>query len=362
MARHSNVSDEGTVFVIVPNTRKVAVPSAHFVIGTVGEHLSEQITFECPKTIDGHDITACDRKYVTWQNVNGIVGHDELVGMTVEGDVAKFKWNIRNGLTTAKGVVSFSVHFEDTADDQTVYKFSTTTCKSCEILDAVNALLGAYEAVYVADETLIFGDYHAVTDSTLKLDGNKLMPEGTVEITANGTHDVGKFAQARVQVEDAMPSITVSKEGLVSASTPIGTTTHQLSASDDPDFKPENIKYGVKILGVSGNCPTVEYVLGKMANSADCVMKVYYFGINRMFSNSTVAWGDPSFNEEQIYSNGSYTDPFVVAKNSLIGISLTGGAKLTVTGNAKRVYEGVQANGGLWIVKPTGNDFQIVAE
>lgn len=261
MARHSGIKDGGAVFEIVPSTRKIIVPTSHFVIGTVGEHLSEQITFICPATIDGHDITACDRRYVTWRSVDGIIGHDELMDATVDGNVVSFKWNIRNGLTTAKGVVSFSVHFEDTVAGETVYKFSTTTCKSCEILETINSTIGKYEAVYVADDMLVFSDYTLVDDETATIDTNGLIPEGTLAITDNGTYDVGEYAGVYVDVNDVSPdainlSVKHTGNGKIVAVVDVGHTSkeefHTLSSNDDANFKAENIVEGVNIFGVMG--------------------------------------------------------------------------------------------------------------
>ena len=358
MAKHSNVKDDGAVFVIVPNTRKVIVPTSHYVIGTVGEHLSEQITFECPTTIDGHDITGCGRKYVTWQSVDGTVGHDGLEDMTVNGNVARFKWNVRNGLTTAKGVVSFSVHFEDVVKetvagkivDKTVYKFSTTTCKSCEILDTVNAMLGAYEAICVTDETLVIADYNAVTDSTLKIDSNAIIPHGSIEITANGSYDVGKYAMANVFIESAKPSVTVNEEGVVTAMTPADTTIHQLSASDDPDFIAENIKSGVKILGVSGRCPSVEYVQGTISNQLPNKVLIRHMGVG---TDGTV---NPRFVEAEI----SNEVVFGVVKDSLFMLSHRPSAMHTILVEFEGEVEMYpEADATCSIVRPKGNGFKI---
>lgn len=351
MAKHSNVKDAGAVFVIVPNTRKVVVPTSHFVIGTVGEHLSEQVTFECPATIDGHDITGCDKHYVTWQSADGTVGHDELVDMTVNEGVASFKWNVRNGLTTATGVVSFSVHFEDTASGNTVYKFSTTTCKSCEILDAINAIVGAYEAVYVADDALIFADYNAVKDGTLALDTNGLIPEGSLTITANGSYDVGKYAEVKVDITDAIPTIMVGEDGVVIASTPADYNEHTLSSLDDPDFKGANIRHGVNIFGVDGNCPVVEYVTGQIQNNAGSAIKVHMFG-----------WSALSFHPRYQEYEVSAGKPMgaTLAKGSPIVIRCKSNESLFITSGAETISSIVKAEGSMYAVQPTGDGFNIV--
>ena len=356
MAKHSNIRDEGAVFVIEPHTRKVTVPTTHFVIGTVGEHLSEQITFECPTTIDGHDITGCNKKYVTWRSVNGAVGHDELDDMTVEGDVARFKWNVRSGLTVAKGVVSFSVHFEDTEDEKTLYKFSTMACKTCEILESVNASMGAYEAVYVAGDRLVFDDYNTVTDGELKIGTNGIIPVGTLKISANGQYSVGKYAEVDVMVEDAMPKISVGASGVVNATTPAGTTRHQLSASDDPDFIAENIKCGVGVFGVEGKCPSVSYAIGKIENQATSgYITIYYMGIDPdAYVASNAVKENPYFCNRSIYK-GDKNTTYAVVQNSPVVIN-SNGAKLTVTGHADIVAN----SGSLFVIKPTANNFDII--
>lgn len=173
MTKHSSIVDSGAYFQIIPHTRKIVVPPPYAVIGTVGEHFAEQLTFRCPKLIDGHDVAKCANKYVTWQNVNGEVGHDKLKNVLENGKDVYFTWDVRNGLTVAKGIVSFSVHFEDVdANGKTHYRWSTTVCKECEILDSINASLGKYEAVYVEGDVLVFADYNIVKNSTLPLDTN----------------------------------------------------------------------------------------------------------------------------------------------------------------------------------------------
>ena len=257
MANHKGVKDSGEYFVINPVSRKVTVPHAHKSIATVGDHNSEQITFECPQMVDGHDISQCSRRYITWINVNGEVGHDELQFAQVESATAGMvylSWTIRNSLTVAKGIIQFSVHFEDIDENgETVYRWSTATCKDCDILDSINAILGVYEAIYVSGDTLVIADYTPVSDKTLSLETNGLIPEGKMEITANGSYDVGRVAEVEVAVDEAPPQIAVQSNGLITASDGSAQTQVQLSANHNSNFKAENIKKNVSIFGVTGN-------------------------------------------------------------------------------------------------------------
>ena len=209
MAIHSIIKDTGAFFTIVPETREVTVPATHKVIGVVGDHLAEQLTFEIPKLIDGHDISGCARRFVEWANVEGERGSDQLVELTERPASARpemlyFTWTIRDRLAAAKGLVQFSLHFEDVDESGVrLYHWGTTVCKNCEILDSINHTLGAYKAIWVAGDTLVIEDYTPVDDKTLALETPGIVPEGTLEITNNGTHDVGLYAQVKVVVPEA---------------------------------------------------------------------------------------------------------------------------------------------------------------
>lgn len=220
MANHSPVKDSGGFFQIIPASRQVKVPADQKAIGAVGDHLSEQLTFECPQFIDGHDVSGCARKYVTWKNVDGEMGHDELtVDKTEEGNLY-LVWTIRNALTSAKGLVQFSVHFEDVAEDgeSIVYRWSTLTNQNCEILDAINAQLATYAAVYVNGDTLCIADYTPVHNGVLALDMTPIIPEGVKVINEAGVHDVALFAEVDVQGLYEDPTIEVDEvTGVITA-------------------------------------------------------------------------------------------------------------------------------------------------
>lgn len=274
MAKHGGVKDSGEYFVINPTTRKVTVPHAHKSIGSVGDHNSEQITFMCPQIIDGHDISQCADRYVTWVNVYGEVGHDKLHLVQVEQGtegMIYLSWTIRDGLTVTNGVVQFSVHFEDKdLDGTTLYRWSTATCKDCDILDSVNAVLGAYQAVYMSGDTLVFADYNAVKDGVLSIGSNGFIPEGILTITENGTHDVGSYAEVDVQV----------------------------AVHDDLDFVAENIKKGVEILNIVGTYDPIELKSGTIIiKSAENQFKMdtYFTG--------KLAESDETFSAQRLMTN-----------------------------------------------------------
>ncbi len=274
MAKHGGVKDSGEHFVINPASRKVAVPHAHKSIATVGDHNSEQIVFSCPQIIDGHDVSQCARRYITWINVNGDMGHDELQVTQVEQGqegMLYLAWTIRKPLTAANGVVQFSVHFEDVAEDEVVlYRWSTATCKDCDILDSINAVLGVYEAIYVVDDELVIADYTPVNDETLVLDTNGIIPSGTLIIDTNGVHDVGQYAKAQVNV------------------------------ILDEDLIPANIREGVTIGGVTGELKVAKNIIYTVENNitdqsgnydVECEWVSYDGDGELMLASNTIAMG-----------------------------------------------------------------------
>lgn len=304
MIRHSGINDSGANFQIIASTRRVAVPVQNKVIGTVGDHYSEQLTFQCPRDIDGHDVKNCAEHYVTWKNPNGEIGHDHLALIDETDEYLLYTWDIRGNTTVKAGVVSFSIHFEDVSESGIInYRWSTAPCMECEILDSVNAAIGAYELIYVDVDALVFADQTPVRDGTILLETNGIIPDGRKFIDSNGVHDVAEFASVDVKVnisgqttvdtngihdvsafetaEVKVPSvIEVFENGFIKATGKRADnayntedyTTHQLSKDDDPNFIADNIREGKTIFGVKGKYAGVK---AKMVHVKLTLMDTY---------------------------------------------------------------------------------------
>lgn len=196
MAKHSGIRDDGIRFQIVPSTRKITVPQSHKIIGTVGSHNSEELTFQCPKTIDGHDVVNCTDHYVSWINADGTDGRYDITAdkITVDDENMYFTWVIDSGVTVAAGYVKFAVHIEDKNPDGTlVYAWGTTECTECQILGTVRNTGGG---------------------GSLPVPEGYIKPTGIKEIDQNGEHDVSAYESAKVNVfQPTLYGTTIHKNG-----------------------------------------------------------------------------------------------------------------------------------------------------
>ena len=218
MIRHSGTRDDGSKFKIVPNTRQITVPTSHKVIGAVGDHNSEQITFQCPKTIDGHDVSGCARHYINWQNADGLVGTTEVTDVTVNGEEMSFTWTVDSNVLAAIGTIRFAVHFEDVNEDgDIVYRWSTTVCDECEVLEGL-----------VSDQAGV-----VVPEGYFK-------PEGSLKVTMNGTYDVNQYETAEVVVTPISPSsIALTSNGTHKA--PVGIAWYEVTVDVDPVLQDKTV-------------------------------------------------------------------------------------------------------------------------
>lgn len=89
-----------------------------------------------------------------------------------------------------------------------------------------------------------------------------IQDNGTNNIVRFNSNDTDSGGSSPTTVAQATPAITVSEDGLVTATAvqaagtvAAGTRSaaHQLSAQDDPSLTPENIRDGVSIFGVAGS-------------------------------------------------------------------------------------------------------------
>ena len=70
MTHGHNVEDTDSRFIINPITRAVRNESSKKVSLIQLGHNSERFTFECPKFIEGHDLSMCNKTEVNYLNVS----------------------------------------------------------------------------------------------------------------------------------------------------------------------------------------------------------------------------------------------------------------------------------------------------
>lgn len=148
---HSGIWDVEPVLRIVKEGRQVVVPASSRVIGATLDHRAEQLTFEGPRTIDGHDVARCGVKWIGWVNAKGESGSAPLESLEVDGDLIRFRWTISAEVTASPGRISFAVHFMDLdGSGAAVYKWSTTACTDVRVIETVG--LGPERATALAAE------------------------------------------------------------------------------------------------------------------------------------------------------------------------------------------------------------------
>ena len=116
-------NDEPTL-TIDSNLRKITVPQQLYNIGVAGDHLCEEIFFECPRYFDGNDLSEHDC-VVRYVNAGKEYGEFNVTNMTVNEDSLIFGWKLDNSVTRYNGVISFTVQFE-TIKDGIQYQWQTT--------------------------------------------------------------------------------------------------------------------------------------------------------------------------------------------------------------------------------------------
>ena len=116
-------NDEPTL-TIDSNLRKITVPQQLYNIGVAGDHLCEEIFFECPRYFDGNDLSEHDC-VVRYINAGKEYGEFNVTNMTINDDSLLFGWEIDNYVTRYSGVINFTVQF-NTVLDGIKYQWQTT--------------------------------------------------------------------------------------------------------------------------------------------------------------------------------------------------------------------------------------------
>ena len=146
MAHTHSVVDNDNYFVIDPVTRTIQ-NNSNKVRLVQNDHNSERFTFECPRFIEGHDMSLCDSIKVLYINLNkktqeetcGIYEVDDLAINFNNLEQITFSWLISRNATSYVGSLTFMIQMTCISDDGTVdYCWQTGITKGITIVDGMD--------------------------------------------------------------------------------------------------------------------------------------------------------------------------------------------------------------------------------
>lgn len=143
-----SISDNDEIIIINGETKKVEVPADfNKEIAVVGDHLSNAITFSCPKHIEDHAVMMCEECFVKWQNGDKY-GSYRIVKDTYKQDPENednflLIWEVDGKASYQAGPIHFRVCFRDYEIDEDqmrkviTYQWSSSVCKEFTIGEGI---------------------------------------------------------------------------------------------------------------------------------------------------------------------------------------------------------------------------------
>jgi hypothetical protein len=114
-ATSANLTDSDLPQVILINARREFVVPRDYntVIAYEGDVNSQVITFDCPLTHEGHNLSDCEHKQIRWVNqASGVEGNNEL-DVSIVNDRQHLSWRVPPEAFTKSGRLQFSISIYD---------------------------------------------------------------------------------------------------------------------------------------------------------------------------------------------------------------------------------------------------------
>lgn len=148
------IVDADEHFIINTTTRMISSESNKKLTIMQYDKKSERYSFDIDKTIDGHDLTKCNRVQIHFTNIgsdrsrnNGTYPVDDVHVNSSDENKLTFTWLVGEEATQYSGILSFLVTFECVDGDEILYRWSSSIYKSIAIaagMDNNNAVFEVY--------------------------------------------------------------------------------------------------------------------------------------------------------------------------------------------------------------------------
>ena len=147
MEHKHSVHDSDTRFSINPITRQIKNDSNRKIVLIQNDHMSEVFTFECPRTVEGHDMSLCNEVEVHFLNIasdkrkenSGFVTLKDFRVDPEDDSKVVCSWEIDINATRLAGSLNFLLFFKCKEDDVITYGWHTAIYEGIFISKGINA-------------------------------------------------------------------------------------------------------------------------------------------------------------------------------------------------------------------------------
>lgn len=286
MAHIHKVQDTDIHFKIDGTTRTVKnVPETKIML-VQRDHNSERFTFEIPRMVDSHDMSACNVVQIHYINIDSINKNNQSLGVYEvddldvspdNEDVVTCSWLISENATRYVGKLSFAIRFVCSTDGTVDYAWNTAT------YSGVNVTSGIYNGEEIAAEyadileqwrhELV--DSGGVTDERIERAVEGYMAEHPIEVPEasgglNATASALLISILRngVFTADQSANITALESALASSGESGGETpddTEKTLTSISATYSGGDVPVGTSVYALTGIVVTAHYSDGSTA-------------------------------------------------------------------------------------------------
>lgn len=133
--------------IVITSRRAFEIPSDYdLVLGYAGDVNSQLVTFQLPKTHEGHDLAKCHFKKIKWANLtSGTEGVSNLTVKTENTDSWLATWAVPPEMMTVAGSVEIAISIYDEQNDIIAFSWNTPSYRGFSIGASANSIADVYE-------------------------------------------------------------------------------------------------------------------------------------------------------------------------------------------------------------------------
>ena len=133
--------------IVITSRRAFEIPSDYdLVLGYAGDVNSQLVTFQFPKTHEGHDLAKCHFKKIKWANLtSGTEGVSNLTVKTENTDSWLATWAVPPEMMTVAGNIEIAISIYDEQNDIVAFSWNTPSYRGFSIGASANSIADVYQ-------------------------------------------------------------------------------------------------------------------------------------------------------------------------------------------------------------------------